>query len=93
MYLSGPPRESCKAGTRLLWGPGDMLRLLYKLRIRVENTKNKKYKNKNEASMDKAMGPFRNSLTPFWLSRSQTDVPAELSSHRLWYFFLKLNSN
>ena len=29
-------------GTRLLWGLGNRLRLLYKLRIRVGNTKNKK---------------------------------------------------
>ena len=27
--------------------------------------------------MAKAMGPFRDSLAPYWLSGHQTDVPAE----------------
>ena len=26
--LSGPPREILQGGTRLIWGPGDKLRLL-----------------------------------------------------------------
>jgi hypothetical protein len=34
-----------QGGTRLLWGPGDRLKLFSKLRILVENTnKNKKMK-------------------------------------------------
>jgi len=38
---TGPPREILQGGTRLLWGPGDRLRLLSKLRIWVENTQKK----------------------------------------------------
>ena len=36
IYQSGPPREILPGGTRLLWGPGNRLRLLSKLRL-VEN--------------------------------------------------------
>ena len=31
--LTGPPREILQGGTKLLWGPGDRLRLFSKLRI------------------------------------------------------------
>jgi len=43
---SGPPREILQGGTRLLWNPGDRLKLFSKLRIWVENT-NKNKKNEN----------------------------------------------
>jgi hypothetical protein len=33
VHVVGPPREILQDGTRLLWGPGDRLRLLSKLRI------------------------------------------------------------
>jgi hypothetical protein len=39
--VSGPPREILQGGTRLLWGSGGRLKLLSKLRILVENTKQK----------------------------------------------------
>ena len=32
----------------------------------------------------KAMGLFRDSQGPSWLSEPRTDVPAESSSHRRW---------
>ena len=31
--MAGPPREIMQGGTRILWGPGDRLRLISKLRI------------------------------------------------------------
>jgi len=49
---------------------------------KVENTKNKMKKNLNKTSMVKAMGPFRDSQTPSWLSGPLTDVPSEPPSQR-----------
>ena len=44
--------------------------------IIFENTP-KNMKNLNKMSMAKAMGPFRDSGAPSWLSVTQTDVPAK----------------
>jgi len=43
-WPSGPPREILLDGTRLLWSPGDRLRLLSKLRILVEITEKNQLK-------------------------------------------------
>jgi hypothetical protein len=48
---------------------------LNKLQI-VENT-TQKGKNQNKTFMTKALGSFRDSPAPSWVSGSQTDVPAE----------------
>ena len=41
----------------------------------------KKWENQNKTSMAKAMGSFRDSRAPYWLSGSRTDVPAEPGAH------------
>ena len=65
--ISGTPREILQGGTRLIWGPGDKLRLLSKLKILVEITKKIKTNN-----MTKAMGTFG-----FGDVQPRTDVPTE----------------
>ena len=54
---------------------------LNKLKI-VENTPKKLKKNQNKISMAKALGLFRDSQAPSWVSGPRTNVPAEPSSHR-----------
>jgi hypothetical protein len=43
----------------------------------VENTPQKGRKNQNKTSMDKAIGPLRDSRAPPWLRGTRSDVPAE----------------
>jgi hypothetical protein len=61
-----PPREIL-CGTRLLWGPGDKIIFLNKLKI-VEYTPKKQ----NKTSLAKAMVPFRDSEASSWLSGPST---------------------
>lgn len=71
------PREILNGRTRLIWGPWDRLRLL-----KIVGKKPKIEKNQNKTSIDKVIGPLRDSQVPSWHFGPQTDVPLEPTSHR-----------